>query len=713
MLTVRPTRRPSAGQQPRAHWLLLAVLIGALALALGVEGYTHHYDQTSDLTGSLPGASGRVPRSVSHGGPILGASPDGGPQAATPHRKTIALTFDDGPDPKWTPKILRVLDRHHVKATFFVLGGEVAAHPDVARQILADGHQLGIHGFTHADLADLPDWQRRMEVRESQLAVVAATGQTTALFRPPFSSENNAVDNASWKVIRQAGQHGYLTVLANWDSEDWQRGGMHQLLRHGPMNSPHGRVLLMHDGGGARAGTVRFLDRLIPRLQNRGWHVTTVSDSVGMADPMRAASWTDRLAGVGVMAALKVSHVVVMALTFILYAVAFLTVLRAVVLVLTAARHRRVRERGWGPEVTDPVSVVVPAHNEALGIEATVRSLLASDHPVEVIVVDDGSTDNTAEVVESLDLPNLLLVTTPNRGKASALNTGLSLARYDYVVMVDGDTILEPETVWLLVQPFSDPSVGAVSGNAKVANRRGLLGRWQHIEYVMGFNLDRRLFDLAGCMPTVPGAVGAFRRKALEGAGGVGRHTLAEDTDVTMSVVANGWRVVYEEYAWAWTEVPATLGALWRQRYRWCYGTLQAMWRHRGTMFQRGPSGRFGRRGLGYLLLFQVLLPLFAPVLDVFALYGLVFLDPSRIIAVWLAFLAAQMTTALIAFRLDHESAKPLWTMPLQQFVYRQLIYLVVIQSVVTAVAGARLRWQRSERYGSHAVAPDPVPASD
>lgn len=168
-----------------------------------------------------------------------------------------------------------------------------------------------------------------------------------------------------------------------------------------------------------------------------------------------------------------------------------------------------------------------------------------------------------------------------------------------------------------------------------------------------------------------------------------------------MTLCRAGWRVVYEERAVAWTEAPASLGALWRQRYRWCYGTLQAMWKHRGALVQGGAAGRLGRRGLVYLLLFQVLLPLLAPVVDVFALYGLAFLDPLRITVLWLAFLLLQWLMGLYAFRLDGERPGPLWSLPLQQFVYRQLMYLVVIQSVFTAVAGSRLRWQRMERYGT------------
>jgi cellulose synthase/poly-beta-1,6-N-acetylglucosamine synthase-like glycosyltransferase len=403
--------------------------------------------------------------------------------------------------------------------------------------------------------------------------------------------------------------------------------------------------------------------------------------------------------------ALRIGDRSVWLLGVLMYAAGAISVLRAVVVVVAARRHRRQRTgrgaRFWGPPVTEPVSVIVPAYNESAGIEAAVRSLLASDHPVEIIMVDDGSTDGTADLVESLRLPGVRVIRQENAGKPAALNTGLAAASCELVVMVDGDTVFDTDTVDAIVQPFADPRVGAVSGNAKVVNRGGLLGRWQHIEYVVGFNLDRRLFDLAECMPTVPGAVGAFRRRALLDLGGVSDVTLAEDTDLTMALCRDGWRVVYEEAAVAWTEAPASLNALWRQRYRWCYGTLQAMWKHRGALVQRGAAGKLGRRGLVYLLLFQVLLPLLAPVVDIFAVYGLLFLDPVRIAGLWLAFLLMQLGMGLYAFRLDGERPGPLWSLPLQQFVYRQLMYLVVIQSVFTAVSGSRLRWQRMERYGS------------
>jgi cellulose synthase/poly-beta-1,6-N-acetylglucosamine synthase-like glycosyltransferase len=291
-----------------------------------------------------------------------------------------------------------------------------------------------------------------------------------------------------------------------------------------------------------------------------------------------------------------------------------------------------------------------------------------------------------------------------NAGKHAALNRGIAMASTDIVVTVDADTIFEPATLARLVQGFRDPQVGAVSGNTKVGNRRRLLGRWQHIEYVMGFNLDRRAYEVLNCMPTVPGAIGAFRRRALDAVGGISGATLAEDTDITMAIGRHRWRAVYVEDARAWTEAPETLGQLWRQRYRWAYGTIQSIWKHRSAILDPAPAP-IGRRALPYLALFQVLLPILAPVIDLFAVYGLLFLNPLTVVYFWGGFNLFQLALAVYAFRLDHESLRPLWALPLQQFVYRQLMYLVVIESIISALLGTRLRWGHLERTGHVEVA--------
>jgi cellulose synthase/poly-beta-1,6-N-acetylglucosamine synthase-like glycosyltransferase/peptidoglycan/xylan/chitin deacetylase (PgdA/CDA1 family) len=684
----------------------------ALGLALAVQGYLHHLGGAGVDQVPVNQAAGNVPDAVSHGGPVLD-SRGGTVTSVRPPDRTVALTFDDGPDALWTPRILDVLREHHVHATFFVVGSAAVDNPDLLRRIVAEGHEVGVHTLTHTDLGPAPDWRRELEVQGGQDAIVGVTGQAASLLRPPYTAGNGAITDSMWSALRGLADEGYLTVLSSMDSKDWQTPGAGAIEDNLTPSGPQGQVVLMHDGGGDREQSVAALDSALSRFSEQGYRVTTVGDAVGI-DSMRPASSVEQVRGSAFVWGIRLSDFVVTAISWGLVAAGAVTFVRAVLVMFFAARHSRAARRlptpgrgrrrvdvMVGPAVIEPVTVIVPAYNESAGIEAAVRSILASTHPVEVIVVDDGSTDGTADIVEALGLPGVTVIRKENGGKPSALNAGIQAAGHDLVVMVDGDTVFEPDTVRALIQPFADPRVGAISGNTKVANRGGILGAWQHIEYVVGFNLDRRLFDVAECMPTVPGAIGAFRIEALRNVGGVSDDTLAEDTDLTMALCRDGWRVVYQEDARAWTEAPATLGALWRQRYRWCYGTLQAMWKHRGAVLQKGAAGKLGRRGLGYLFVLQVLLPLFAPVVDVFALYGLIFLDPLRIGVLWLLFLAVQFLMAAYAFRLDRERLGPLWTLPLQQFVYRQLMYLVVIQAVVTAVAGVHLRWHRMERYGS------------
>lgn len=678
--------------------MTLGSFLIVLGLALLVQGYTHHMYGVSNDAAVVAGPADRVPAQVRSGGPVIDTRPTP-PRAVSPPSHVVALTFDDGPDPRWTPRVLAVLRKHHVHATFFLVGTEAIDNPDIVRRIRADGNEIGLHTLTHVNLGKAPGWQESLELREAQATLAGITGDTTALLRPPYSSESSAVDNAQWSAMMRAGRDGYLTVLSTLDSDDWSRPGVARIVRNATPRGSRGQILLMHDGGGDRSETVAALDRLIPALQRKGFRFETVSEAFRIRSATSSASPMERLAGEALVRGVRLSELIVNIMDLLIVVAGALSLLRAVIVVICASRHRRVR-RPYD-EVTEPVSVIVPAYNEAVGIEATVWSIADSTHPVEIIVVDDGSTDGTAQLVEDLDIPFVRIIRQANAGKPAALNTGLAAAAFDIVVMVDGDTVFEPDTVHTLVQAFADEQVGAVSGNAKVANRTGLLGRWQHVEYVIGFNLDRRLFDIAKCMPTVPGAVGGFRKSALERVGGVSSDTLAEDTDLTMALCRDGWRVVYEQDALAWTEAPASLNALWRQRYRWSYGTFQAMWKHRGALIQGGPSGKLGRRGLLYLWTFQLLLPMLAPAVDVFAIYGLVFLEPVRIIGVWLAFLMLQLGMGIYAFRLDRERLGPLWSLPLQQLVYRQLMYLVVIQSLWTAFSGTHLPWQRMERYGT------------
>jgi cellulose synthase/poly-beta-1,6-N-acetylglucosamine synthase-like glycosyltransferase/peptidoglycan/xylan/chitin deacetylase (PgdA/CDA1 family) len=691
------TRASGRIGRPAARWGILVLLLGSLLLLLAAQGFSTRTTGRS----ATPEAGTR--------GPLVGSGPillwDGRglvSRGANPGRR-IALTFDDGPDPRWTPRIAETLRRLGVPATFFVVGSEVVRHPDVVRDLHAQGFELGNHTFTHSDLSELRPWEQTLQVGLTENAVAGAVGIRPRLVRPPYSSIPAAITERQRQALTRLALRGYVLALSDLDGEDWRQPGIEAIAEAMTPTGSRGGVVLLHDGGGDRSETIAALERVVPRLHARGFEFVRLSQLGGVPRSeveLRAGDWGETK-GRMLIATLAVARWTAAVLAALLVVVAVLFTARLVLLFGFARRHARVvRGRPQDESFTEPVSIVVPAFNEAVGIERAVRSLAASDYPeVEIVVVDDGSTDGTADLVERLELPDVLVVRQPNRGKPAALNRGIAAARHAVVAMVDADTVFERETLRRLVQPFSDPKIGGVSGNTKVGNRRRLLGRWQHIEYVMGFNLDRRLYDVLQCMPTVPGAIGAFRRHALQDVGGISSATLAEDTDLTLAVGRTGWRVVYVEDARAWTEAPSSLRALWRQRYRWSYGTLQAVWKHRAAFWRRG-EGRIGRRGLPYLVLFQLALPLLAPLIDVFSLYGLVFLDAGAVAAFWLVFLGLQLALGWYAFRLDGESPRALWAMPIQQFVYRQLMYLVVIESILTAIRGTPLHWRPISRSG-------------
>ncbi|MEU9162292.1 glycosyltransferase [Streptomyces sp. NPDC048424] len=650
-----------------------------------------------------------VPDDLLKGGPIIDArgAKNEHPVSYRIPDHTVVLSFDDGPSPEWTPKILELLEARNIRASFFVTGGMTARHPELIRQIVADGHELGVHTFTHPDLVYQSHTRTSWELAQTQLALAGVAGVHSSLFRPPYSSNAAALDDWTYPVIKYVGARGYLTAFIDRDTDDWKRPGVEEIVKAAMPSEPGaGEMILLHDAGGDRSQTLTALVQIIDRLQAQGYRFTTISEALGASSATTPVHGFQLWAGKGYIWATQFAVLTLPVLIGLLAVVGFLNFGRfALMLVLAPMHARRSKRRdAWGAPVTEPVTVLVPAYNERECIANTLNSLAASDHPIEVIVIDDGSSDDTAEIVEEMDLPFVRLIRQVNGGKPSALNTGIAAASYDIIVMMDGDTVFEPSTVRELVQPFGDPSIGAVAGNAKVGNRDSLIGAWQHIEYVLGHNLDRRMYDMLGVIPTIPGAVGAFRKEALRQVGGMSDDTLAEDTDITIAVLCEGWRVVYAEHARAWTEAPASLQQLWSQRYRWSYGSMQAMWKHRGAVTSRGPAGRFGRIGLPLVVLFGVVAPLLAPLVDMFFLYGVLFADAPITLTSWGGFILLQAALSWYAFRLDREKPWHLISLPIQQLVYRQLMYIVLLQSAITAMTGGRLRWQKLRRTGEVAV---------
>jgi cellulose synthase/poly-beta-1,6-N-acetylglucosamine synthase-like glycosyltransferase/peptidoglycan/xylan/chitin deacetylase (PgdA/CDA1 family) len=687
-------------RNPPGHWRVLGVCLTALTVLIVFQGVcTHTLGASAE---SEAGPAGSAPLTGS--APLLGAAGGSLRSPQPPPGRRIALTFDDGPDPTWTPKVVAVLRAEHVPGTFFMVGSEAARHPDLVHLVERAGGEIGNHTFTHASLSSIPSWQRRAQVDFTEAVLMAITGRYPRFVRPPYSATPDAVTPRDERVLARLVGSRYILALADYDSRDWARPGVRRIVANATPPKGRGGVIMFHDGGGNRGQTVAALRALIPALRAEGYTFVPLRTLLGLsaaeAEP-RAPGWQHARAS-AFLWAVRLAFWLTGVLAVVIASLGALIALRAVIVLplawLQVRRIRPIAPPSWFPSV----AVIVPAYNEAVGIARAVGSLAASRYPdLEIVVVDDGSTDGTADIVEALGLDGVRVIRRPNGGKAAALTTGIGATDAEIVVMVDGDTIFEPETIARLVQPLADPRVAAVSGNTKVGNRARLLGRWQHIEYVMGFNLDRRMYEILQSTPTVPGAIGAFRRDVVVELGGVSSQTLAEDTDLPLSIGRLGHRVVYAENALAWTEAPSTINGLWRQRYRWSFGTVQAVWKHKGAMLSRDPrERRIGRRALPYMIFFQVLLPMGAPLIDLYALYAVVFMHPARVIAFWLAFNALQLVIALVAFRLDRERLGPLWALPLQQFLYRQLMYVVIIESVISALVGARAAWRHIPRTG-------------
>ncbi|MFI8188598.1 bifunctional polysaccharide deacetylase/glycosyltransferase family 2 protein [Streptomyces sp. NPDC085946] len=706
-----PGWAPRPSGRRRFRLLVPLVLLAFVVSVLLVHGYTTRgFAGDQEKRRGPPGTGSGVPREVAGGGPVVDPTRER-PRTYRPPDRTVVLTFDDGPDPTWTPRVRAVLDRYGVPGTFFVTGQQTARHPDVVRDLLRSGHEIGVHTFSHRDLTTQSAAAVDRELALTQLALAGAAGVNSSLLRMPYSSVPSALDGPAWDVARRLGGKGYVLAFIDRDTRDWQRPGARAIAAAALPGAGRGAVVLLHDAGGDRSQTVAALRLLIPRLKDRGYRFATLADVVGTGGFTSPVGTGDAWRGRVFVTAVGVSGAAVSVVGVLLLVVGALVLARCLLLLVLARHHARRRPPRGGRDrpVTRPVSVVVPAYNERLCIAKTLRSLAASDHPVEIVVVDDGSDDGTADIAQSLAAETgAIVLRRPNGGKPAALNAGILRASHDLVVLLDADTVFAPTTVGRLVQPFADPRVGAVAGNAKVGNRGTVLGAWQHIEYVMGFNLDRRMYDLLSCLPTVPGAVGAFRVPALRDAGMMSGDTLAEDTDITMALHRAGWEVRYVPDALAWTEAPASLRELWRQRYRWSYGTLQAAWKHRHALLERGHAGRFGRVGLPSLAVFQILTPLLAPLIDLMTLYGLVFGDRLATALAWGGVLAVQSVCAAYAFRLDGEPLGPLWALPLQQVVYRQVMYLVLAQACLTALNGYRLPWQRLRRTGDVVLPPQP-----
>ena len=626
--------------------------------------------------------------------------------------KQLMLTFDDGPDATYTGEILDVLSAEGVPATFFSVGTNVVGQPELFRRIVREGHMVGNHTMTHTTAWD-DDLRNREELIGTDRAMRSVGSYATHLFRLPTGDPDNKA-----LPILEAQQLGYLHVDFDYDTHDWEAAPGETVDL--PALDGEGHIVLMHDGGGDRTATVAALKELITEAKAQGYTFSTLAPIVpegylpaADTEPVLADDAT-ALA----VAGLTVAPDVVMTWLF-WFGIGSLTLMSALYVVLALIGHRRQTRRAW-PELPEDrlplVSVILPVFNEEPVIARTLAALRASDYPnLEVIAVDDGSTDRTLAIMRehAASWPALTVITQPNGGKSIASNHGIMAARGEIVVTLDGDTLFEPQTVRMFARHFyaqdAKRPVGAVAGHVKVGNRTGLLTMWQSLEYISGICVTRMGEGVAGAISIVPGACAAWRKEALQAAGGYSHDTLAEDADLTMTLQKLGWAVVQENRAVAWTEAPMTVRGLAKQRLRWTYGNLQALWKHAGMLF-RPRYGFLGMVALPYTLLATLIPLVFLPLTVLMAGINLAAGNWQPIAAFAAFVLAIHAVICVLAIRMVGESWTHLLVVPVYRIIYEPLRAYLLYASLLQALRGRMIGWYKPERTNSVI---DLTPAAD
>lgn len=357
------------------------------------------------------------------------------------------------------------------------------------------------------------------------------------------------------------------------------------------------------------------------------------------------------------------------------------------------------------------VSIIVPAYNEGKLLIDSVKSLLKLDYSnYEIIIVNDGSTDNTAEVAKELvgfqkgrfsDV-RVSLINKPNGGKARALNAGISHSKAEIVLCMDGDSQLSEDSIRMAVRHFADPEIGAVAGNVKVLNRKKFFTDLQALEYIEGLNMARAAQSLIRLVNIIPGPIGLFRKKAIEDAGYYSSDTFAEDADITLKILAHGWKVYYEPRAISYTEAPEKLHQLLKQRYRWTRGILQAIRKHKKLLVN--PTINFGDTFVLWSMVYEALIwPTMNIFSNLFFIFAAIVYGFSSLIFFWWAGLALlDLATALYCVAVEKEEVR---LIP-YAIVYRMFFILTIdickAMSTVEEFLGFEMTWGKLERIGSN-----------
>jgi peptidoglycan-N-acetylglucosamine deacetylase len=631
-------------------------------------------------------------------------------------KKKLVLTFDDGPDPKYTPQILDILEKEHVPAAFFLVGVNAENNIPLVKREYREGFEIGNHTFTHPNIAALPPRLADYEIRATRLLIECITGHSTILFRAPYNADSQPRLMVELIPVALARKQNYYTIGENIDPEDWDiaDGVNADTIFNRVVRMQHdGNIILLHDAGGNREATVKALPRIIHYFKTHGYQFTTIGDLMGKTRAEIMPEIKDkrdyyliRFNYLFATITYWLNNII-----FALFLVGIALSIGRILILAVIAYLEKKKSKNELPLLANntahpKVSIIVPAYNEEVNAIRTVETLLKSNYPnFDIVFVDDGSADNTYEKVMKafLDNPKVKILTKPNGGKASALNYGIENTESDFIVCIDADTQLKYDAVSYLMRLFLDDKVGAVAGNVKVGNEINMLTRWQSIEYITSQNFDRRAFDLLNCITVVPGAIGAFRKSAILDAGGFTRDTLAEDCDLTIRILKKDYVIRNCVEAISYTEAPETWKMFFKQRFRWTFGIMQSFWKHRDACFNKNYK-RLGMIALPNILIYQILLPLLAPLADIILVFSLLFLNAEskiHILHYYIIFMVVDAAAAVLAFAFEKEKfVKLFWVIP-QRLVYRIFMYLVLFKALRKAIKGELQHWGALKRTGN------------
>ncbi|WP_296423843.1 glycosyltransferase [Yoonia sp.] len=627
---------------------------------------------------------------------------------------TLALSFNGLGDRTSTQKLFTLLADYGIETTFFASASDLLLSRDQLAQVLAHGHQIGTTSPQQTSRSWPTQIWSRITDNMAQSILAGELGIGAILVRTPALNGPLPVRETELNQLKSLLARGYIPVFASLPAAFGKIDTTRLVSDVRAAALARDINILSFDFSPQNAAdVVAALPTILAALDRDGFAFRSVREIGGLdtVTIMPPANTLPPARDRFTYGFLGLSWIGVQG--YILLLALIVTIRAPIYLVLALLRRPRT---GIDPAFRPAVNIIVPAYNEEKVIARTITSILASHYDnFEITVVDDGSTDNTVAIIETLQKHHekVNLLREENHGKWHAEDLAISRSSAPIFIIVDADTLLHPDAISMIVQPFQDPRVGAVAGTVEVGNAGNVLTVLQAIEYKISQILVRRAYETFGGILVVPGAIGAWRRAAVEKANYVSGETITEDADLTVAIHRAGYKVMYQEDARSYTEAPETLKDLMKQRFRWSYGMLQVAWKHRRSVLEGKVVGLVS---ITDALLLQLIGSLLYPVIDIILVITLfqfgsdLLMNGTAVIgnlstiaiATYLALTLVDVFNLLSVFYFEKKwEWRLLLYIPLLRFGFRQLLYISSMRAIFRALVGGTSQWNKLNRTGT------------